>query len=79
MSHNYFAPSDSQYGRIFLDEFPDNPNTTVAGCIAMCQSQNYTLAGVEWSVQCFCGNVLIGGAVRAPESECNMGCGGNTT
>ena len=74
-----FVYSDNLNGRIFLNEFPDNSSLTVEGCIEMCHSQNFTLAGTEWSVQCFCGNDLIGGAIQVPESECNMGCGGNTT
>ncbi|KAJ7211023.1 hypothetical protein C8J57DRAFT_1606424 [Mycena rebaudengoi] len=31
-----------------------------------------------WSYS-VCGNQLIAGATAAPESDCNMGCGGNTT
>jgi hypothetical protein len=71
--------SDNQNGRVLTTELPDNPNVTVEACIASCQSQNFTVAGLEWSVQCFCGDVLVNGAVTAPGSDCNMGCGGNST
>ncbi|GJE95267.1 copper radical oxidase [Phanerochaete sordida] len=70
---------DNAFGRIFQTELPDNQNLTVESCVASCNSQNFTLAGMEFSVQCFCGNDLINGAVTASESDCNMGCGGNST
>ncbi|KAI9438941.1 copper radical oxidase [Lactarius indigo] len=40
---------------------------------------DFTLAGMEFSTQCFCGNNLVQGAVTSPDADCNMGCGGNTT
>src|ERR1700722_2046563 len=46
--------SDNAYGRIFANENPDDSGLTVESCIASCQSQNYTVAGLEYSVQC-CG------------------------
>ncbi|KAN0105464.1 copper radical oxidase [Russula decolorans] len=70
---------DNAHGRVFQTEFPDNQTLTVEACIASCSSQNFSLAGLEYSVQCFCGNNLVQGSVRAPDSECNMGCHGNTT
>ena len=31
------------------------------------------------TVQCFCGNELVNGAVTAPDSDCDMACGGSAT
>ncbi|CAL1701840.1 unnamed protein product [Somion occarium] len=70
---------DGAHGRVFPQELPDDPGLTVESCIESCSSQNYTLAGVEFSVQCFCGNTLVNGAVLGQEADCNMGCGGNAT
>ncbi|KAI0058608.1 copper radical oxidase [Artomyces pyxidatus] len=70
---------DNAHGRIFSTELPDNQNLTVENCIASCASQNFTLSGVEFSVQCFCGNTLINGAVESTDADCNMGCGANAT
>ncbi|KAI0631805.1 hypothetical protein C8Q77DRAFT_1219134 [Trametes polyzona] len=70
---------DNAFGRIFANQLPDNPAVTVESCIASCQSQNFTLAGLEFGVQCFCGNTLIEGAVPGEEDTCNMACGGNST
>ncbi|KAJ3826706.1 hypothetical protein F5880DRAFT_1628591 [Lentinula raphanica] len=70
---------DNAFGRVFEFEQPDNPNTTVEECVNLCASQNFTVAGIEFSDQCFCGDRLVNGAVVADESTCNMGCAGNTT
>ncbi|KAI0287168.1 copper radical oxidase [Russula brevipes] len=69
---------DNTHGRILQTVLPDNKALTVESCIASCSSQGFSLAGLEYGVQ-FCGNNLVQGAVVAPESECNMGCGGLTT
>ncbi|KAJ3775846.1 hypothetical protein FB446DRAFT_723514 [Lentinula raphanica] len=68
---------DNAFGRVFEFEQPDNPNTTVEECVNLCASQNFTVAGIEFSV--FCGDRLVNGAVVADESTCNMGCAGNAT
>ncbi|KAI0315679.1 copper radical oxidase [Amylostereum chailletii] len=71
---------DNAHGRILTTELPDNQNLTVEDCINSCSGQNFTLAGLEFGVQCFCGNVLVDGAVEAPAGTgCNTACSGNTT
>ena len=42
---------DNANGRILGNEL-DNSSTTVESCIAHCSAGNYTLAGIEYSVQC---------------------------
>jgi len=37
---------------ILQTELPDNQTLTVESCIASCSSQGFTLAGLEYSVQC---------------------------
>lgn len=45
-------PRDNAHGRVFQTELPDNQMLTVQGCIALCSSENFSLAGLEYSVQC---------------------------
>ncbi|CAI6337783.1 unnamed protein product [Periconia digitata] len=52
---------------------------TVALCISACASGHYSYAGVEYSGQCFCGNVIAGTGAPADASTCDMVCNGNTT
>lgn len=71
---------DNAYGRI-LPQNPSNPNNlTVESCVTTCRNLGYTVAGAEYSTQCFCGNSLVNAAVLASsDSECNMACGGNSS
>ncbi|KAJ7487362.1 galactose oxidase [Mycena galericulata] len=70
---------DGANGRVLTTELTDNANLTMEACVASCIALNMTIAGGEFSVQCFCGNELIEGAVPAPNSDCDMACGGNST
>ncbi|KAJ6514787.1 glyoxal oxidase N-terminus-domain-containing protein [Mycena vulgaris] len=69
---------DGATGRVLTTEMIDD-NLTMESCVATCDAQNFTIAGGEFSTQCFCGNELIEGATPAAESNCNMACGGNST
>ncbi|KAG9238758.1 putative glyoxal oxidase precursor [Amylocarpus encephaloides] len=55
--------------------------TTVALCIATCQTAGFTLAGVEYGSECYCDNTIKNTAAIAPGgiSDCNVLCAGNTT
>ncbi|KAJ7659270.1 copper radical oxidase [Mycena polygramma] len=70
---------DNANGRVLTTE-TDIANMTMEACVALCDAQNFTIAGGEFSTQCFCGNELIDGAVKAPDQDdCNQACGGNAT
>lgn len=47
-----FQCSDNVNGRVFPKILDDNAALTTAGCTAACSALNYTIAGIEWSVQC---------------------------
>lgn len=47
-----FQHSDNVNGRVLSKILDDNPTLTTAGCIETCSALNYTVAGLEWSVQC---------------------------
>jgi hypothetical protein len=69
---------DGVNGRILNDQLPDNQALTVQSCIAGCATAGYTIAGMEYSVQCFCSNVIYNsGALSPNQGDCNMACGGN--
>ncbi|KAJ7122651.1 galactose oxidase [Mycena crocata] len=71
---------DGATGRVLTTQIvPDNANLTMESCVASCDALNFTIAGGEFAIQCFCGNELIEGAAPAPESDCNLACGGNST
>ncbi|KAF9465644.1 copper radical oxidase [Collybia nuda] len=70
---------DNAFGRAFVVQDNVTPTQTVETCIASCAAKNYTVAGIEFGTECYCGDTLVAGAVKAVESSCNMGCGGNAT
>lgn len=43
---------DNAFGRIFATQLPDNQTLTVESCVAACNAQGNTLAGMEFGVQC---------------------------
>ena len=69
---------DQAQGRIMMNEQSDNQQLTVESCVQSCTGLGYSVAGLEYSVQCFCDNYLRNGATLAASgSTCSMTCGGN--
>jgi hypothetical protein len=68
---------DQAQGRILLNQLPDSDNLTHTNCINECASRGFTIAGAQYSSQCFCGRALYGGAAMTEESQCSMPCSGN--
>ena len=46
-------------------------------CIEFCDSKGYSLAGVEFGSECYCGYSLSSSAATQAESDCSMTCTGN--
>ncbi|WWC73344.1 uncharacterized protein I206_107311 [Kwoniella pini CBS 10737] len=55
-----------------------NQTMTPTKCLNFCASKGYTLAGVEWSVECYCGNSLTKTSLSAIDNNlaCDMPCNG---
>lgn len=75
---------DGREGRTFpvghADEVPGgSKNMTNAGCTATCESFGFTLAGSEYSSECWCGHEFNGNNGPAPAEDCNMACSGNSS
>lgn len=75
----FFLPG----GQRLLPEHPTpalpHETLTVQKCIKACKKSGFNSAGLEWSQECFCGNVSQNtiDAEEAPLQECNMPCTGN--
>ncbi|KAJ9092947.1 hypothetical protein QFC19_008545 [Naganishia cerealis] len=68
---------DNVNGRILVNQRPDMTALTVQSCIAACTGAGFTVAGMEYSTQCFCGNSIVaGGALASADTQCNMPCSG---
>lgn len=63
----------------FPQTVPGGPsNNTVEGCLTLCQSEGYSLAGVEYGQECFCDNqISYGNQPASDQSVCHYPCTGN--
>ncbi len=53
---------------------------TAEGCVAYCQSENYAVAGVEYSAECYCDSAVPSNMLKAPLTDCTkMLCTGSLT
>lgn len=58
---------------------PDNSLLTVKSCVWLCYQLGYAICGLEFQMECFCGNAISNERTLAPvDSDCNMPCSGNT-
>ncbi|KAF9456639.1 glycosyl hydrolase family 71-domain-containing protein [Collybia nuda] len=55
------------------------PNQSVATCLNMCSSANYSFGGTEFGVECWCSNAITAGINLVSANECNMSCSGNSS
>lgn len=69
---------DEVYGRILGYPQPEVATMTIESCVAVCKTAGYSVAGMQYHTQCYCGNEIINAGTTAPESDCNTPCGGNS-
>lgn len=65
---------DQNDTRLLQNYYHGSENMTVTSCASLCSSQGYAYFGLEFSFQCFCGNILNPEAVPADPSSCNYAC-----
>ncbi|KAH6652040.1 WSC domain-containing protein [Truncatella angustata] len=71
---NYkFCSSDAGEARVLARDREGDNDMTVEMCAAFCADYDYF--GVEYGVECFCGNVFTG--MQQPEDECSYLCPGD--
>jgi hypothetical protein len=69
---------DNLLGRVMRYQQPDNKALTAESCVQTCIGLGYTVAGMEYAVQCFCDDMISnGGALAQNQGDCNMPCPGN--
>ena len=74
----FVSVSDNVGGRTLPNAVAVSSNT-IQSCTSACQNAGYTLAGAEYSAECWCGNSVQAGGAPATASDCNMLCSGNNT
>jgi WSC domain len=69
---------DGANGRIMNTQEPDSNSNTIEVCVNTCVGLGYSVAGMEYGVQCFCDNFIRNGASLTADTDCNMACAGNS-
>lgn len=65
-------------GRILSFQQPDDSQLTIQSCIAKCSNLGFSVAGMQYSSQCFCDNfVRRGGELASDDAQCSSACAGN--
>jgi len=54
-------------------------SNTMESCTSACYDAGYSMAGTEYSAECWCGTSIQGGGAPASASDCNMPCSGDNT
>ncbi|KAK0662016.1 WSC domain-containing protein [Lasiodiplodia hormozganensis] len=54
-------------------------DNTIDSCTATCAGQGYKIAGLEYGVECWCGNTMGYKAQVTTDQACTMACAGNST
>ncbi|KAL1646012.1 hypothetical protein SLS58_003432 [Diplodia intermedia] len=70
---------DSVNARAMNNLQPDDADQTVESCVNTCIGLGYSVAGMEYGVQCFCDNYLRNGASEADSGDCSMACPGDSS
>ena len=77
----YLGCGADQYGNNALTGFSqDNQGMTVENCIDTCSGKGFSIAGLEYGSQCFCGSSLPARASPIPNvsGPCTKPCAGNS-
>ncbi|PVF92304.1 WSC-domain-containing protein [Serendipita vermifera] len=68
---------DNLQNRLLPNKFTDN-TMTIEKCLDTCLSKGFKYAGLQWSVECWCGNNFNDASANLYGS-CTMPCGGDPT
>ena len=68
---------DDLHDRV-LDGFTfSDPKMTVQMCLSTCREQGFSYSGLEWQIECYCGNEPANGFEWAWPNKCDDRCAGN--
>ncbi|KAJ9651574.1 hypothetical protein H2198_009160 [Neophaeococcomyces mojaviensis] len=71
--------TDNYYSRALTGASTSQASMTNEYCVQFCSSKGFSIAGTEYSKECYCGNSIPASAqpVTGIVGNCNMNCAGN--
>lgn len=69
--------SDSSVNRVLVGSYSESGSQTPQLCMAKCQSQGYTYAGLQYGRQCYCSNTMVNPKLGV--TGCTTVCAGDKT
>ncbi|KAI7324666.1 WSC-domain-containing protein [Hortaea werneckii] len=86
LNNNTYAGNMTYYG-CWSDQSPrtidymayQSDSNTIEKCTQTCADKGYSIAGIEFGSQCFCGNALGYAATQVIDSSCQTPCPGNSS
>ncbi|KAH9032999.1 WSC domain-containing protein [Lactarius pseudohatsudake] len=62
-----------------LEQRIDVGSVTAESCVNVCQSQSFSIAGLEYAQECWCGNEIKSPGAPISQSACNQACVGDAS
>ena len=69
---------DDPNNRVLKVHFFASPEMTIEMCIAVCRDKGLRYSGLQWQIECHCGNEPAQGFQWAWFGKCNDKCAGNS-
>ncbi|KAK1462132.1 WSC domain-containing protein [Colletotrichum melonis] len=74
-----YTDNNNGIRQLSRDGYRDYSAMTEESCVAFCSSKGYSVAGVEYSSECYCDYQLASTSQKEPEVDCNMPCSGDSS
>jgi len=69
---------DDPNDRVLKEHFFTSPELTIEMCLGVCRDKGFRYSGLQWQIECHCGNEPAQGFQWAWFGKCNDKCAGNS-
>ena len=69
---------DDANERVLKDHYFSSHKMTVEMCLTTCRDKGFRFSGLEWQIECYCGNEPVQGFEWTWLNKCNERCAGNS-
>ncbi|KDR86115.1 hypothetical protein GALMADRAFT_403030 [Galerina marginata CBS 339.88] len=67
------------HGRTLLERFDIAAGVTIESCTTQCGATGFSIAGLEFGRECWCGNSFLVANTTAPAGDCTQACNADHT